>query len=170
MRTCVTRVKDNGATVSFDPNVRKELLAADETRRFFDWMIDRTDIFLPSGEEIFMFASGNDVADAAAKLIARGVGEVVVKMGERGATAFTAERTHDIAGLKVDEIDPTGAGDCFGATYVTCRLLGKSLEDSLLYANAAGGRQVTWRGPMEGTSSFAELDALLANASRQETR
>ena len=163
MRDCVDRAKHGRATISFDPNVRKELLAAESTRNFFDWVLTQTDIFLPSGDEIFMFVSADDVAGAAAKLIAAGVKEVVVKKGERGASVFTAEGSHDIAGLKVDEVDPTGAGDCFGATYVTCRLLGKSLEDSLRYANAAGALQVAVRGPMEGTSSFAELDAFLAD-------
>jgi len=44
--------------------------------------------------------------------------------------------------LSSDELDPTGAGDCFGATFVTCRLQGRSVEESLRYANAewcAGG-------------------------------
>jgi len=34
------------------------------------------------------------------------------------------------------------------------------VDESLDYANASGARAVTIRGPMEGTSSFAELDAL----------
>ncbi len=63
--------------------------------------------------------------------------------------------------MPVEEVDPTGAGDCFGATYVTCRKLGKAPAEALRYAVASGARAVTRKGPMEGTSSFAELDALL---------
>jgi sugar/nucleoside kinase (ribokinase family) len=37
-----------------------------------------------------------------------------------------------------------------------------SIERSLTYANAAGARAVTIKGPMEGTSSFADLDAFIA--------
>jgi D-tagatose-1,6-bisphosphate aldolase subunit GatZ/KbaZ len=36
----------------------------------------------------------------------------------------------------VEELDPTGAGDCFGATFVTCRLQGRSVGESLDYANS----------------------------------
>jgi hypothetical protein len=39
------------------------------------------------------------------------------------------------------------------------------VEESLDYANAAGARAVTVRGPMEGTSSFAELQTLRARGS-----
>jgi hypothetical protein len=36
-----------------------------------------------------------------------------------------------------------------------------SIEQSLAYANAAGARAVTVKGPMEGASSFADLDAFM---------
>jgi sugar/nucleoside kinase (ribokinase family) len=62
----------------------------------------------------------------------------------------------------VDEIDPTGAGDCFGATFVVCRLRGMPVETSLRYANASGAHKVQYRGPMEGVASLAALDAWMS--------
>ena len=62
----------------------------------------------------------------------------------------------------VDEIDPTGAGDCFGGAYVTARRLGLPVTQALTYGNAAGARNVTMRGPMEGAGTRAELDAFVA--------
>ncbi|MGP8223371.1 MAG: D-tagatose-bisphosphate aldolase, class II, non-catalytic subunit, partial [Acidimicrobiales bacterium] len=82
-----------------------------------------------------------------------------------GATYYDADGSRNAApGYRVEELDPTGAGDCFGATFITCRLQGRSVEESLDYANASGARAVTIRGPMEGTSSFAQLDALRSGA------
>ena len=69
-----------------------------------------------------------------------------------------------MASVSVAEIDPTGAGDVFGATFIVCRRKGKQVADALRYATAAGARNVTLRGPMEGTSTFAELDQFLASA------
>jgi sugar/nucleoside kinase (ribokinase family) len=66
------------------------------------------------------------------------------------------------AAFSVVELDPTGAGDCFGATYTVCRDKGMSIEQSLAFANAAGARAVTVKGPMEGASTFADLDAFIA--------
>ena len=63
-------------------------------------------------------------------------------------------------GYRAEEVDPTGAGDCFDATFVTCRLQGRSVPESLAYANASGARAVAIKGPMEGTSTFAELDVV----------
>ena len=88
----------------------------------------------------------------------------MVKNGAEGATYHDANGSLSAPGYPVDELDPTGAGDCFGATFITCRLQGRSVEESLDYANASGARAVGIRGPMEGTSSFAQLDALRSGA------
>ncbi|VTR55951.1 ribokinase [Serratia fonticola] len=47
-------------------------------------------------------------------------------------------------------VDPTGAGDCFGATFVSLFLSGFSAEKALQYANASGALAVSHKGPMEG--------------------
>lgn len=164
MQEAVTQVKAAGGTISFDPNVRKELLSDPDIMQFFNWVLERTDIFMPSGDEVFMFVEADNTAEAATRLIERGVPLIVVKNGDKGATAFEAGNQVHAPALVTEEIDPTGAGDCFGATFVTCRLLGKDLATSLRYANAAGSRQITVRGPMEGTSTFVELDAWLSKS------
>ena len=68
----------------------------------------------------------------------------------------------DCPAFKVVEIDPTGAGDCFGGAYVACRRLGMPALKALDYANAAGARNVTMQGPMEGAGSRRQLDEFIA--------
>ncbi|NTE54659.1 sugar kinase [Agrobacterium tumefaciens] len=159
----IRHVRARGGSVSFDPNIRKELAQGDEGRRLIDDLLAVTDLLLPSGEEL-QAASGLDDEEAAIeKLLASGVGEIVLKRGAKGASHFS--RAHgriDAPGLKVEEIDPTGAGDCFGATYLTCRRLGMPPAKALAYANASGAHNVIRRGPMEGAASLAELDAFMA--------
>ncbi len=58
------------------------------------------------------------------KLLKRGVKHVVIKRGPRGASYFSANETHHVAGFSVPVVDPTGAGDCFGATFVSLFLNG----------------------------------------------
>ena len=67
---------------------------------------------------------------------------------------------------EVVELDPTGAGDCFGGTYVGCRRLGMQIPISLKYANAAGARNVTVQGPMEGVGTLLDLDIFISKNSR----
>ena len=159
----VTVIKGRGGSISFDPNVRKELLGDTETRTRFARMVDVADLILPSGEELFVAAGGEDEGEAIRALFGRNAGEVVLKRGADGSTVFTREGQRiDCPGFIVEEIDPTGAGDCFGGAYVACRRLGMSIEQALIYANAAGARNVTVRGPMEGAGTLAELDAFIA--------
>jgi sugar/nucleoside kinase (ribokinase family) len=160
--TAVARVKARGGTISFDPNIRKEMLGNESLGDALRRILAVTDIFMPSGDEILLFAPADDPAQAAQRLIAGGLAEVVLKRGAVGAQVFTAAGCVDGAPFSVNEIDPTGAGDCFGATFVVCRRLGMAADRALAYANAAGARTVTVKGPMEGASTFAELDIFIA--------
>ncbi|MBB4008308.1 tagatose kinase [Allorhizobium taibaishanense] len=158
----VADVKSRGGSVSFDPNVRKELIAEHgQAREQMREILAVTDLLLPSGEELEV-ASGIKGEEASiGALLSLGISEIVLKRGALGSSYFAKDGRLDSPAFAVKEVDPTGAGDCFGATYLTCRRLGKSPEDALRYANAAGARTVTRQGPMEGASSFAELDAFI---------
>jgi len=153
-------VKTNGGSVSFDPNIRKEVVRDPEVRAALQAVLASCDTFLPSGEELTLLTKATTPEAAVAEILGMGVGAIVVKNGAKGATYHDVNGSRNAPGYPVEEVDPTGAGDCFGATFITCRLQGRSVEESLDYANASGARAVTIRGPMEGTSSFAQLDAL----------
>ncbi len=160
----ISIVKANGGTISFDPNVRKEMLRMPAMRDALITILDKTDIFLPSGEEVTLLIGAANEEAAIPELLKRGIKEIVVKHGASGATFYDATNHIDLPAIPVEEIDPTGAGDCFGATYVTCRNMGKTPSEALKYAIACGARVVQKKGPMEGTSTFAELDELIRHS------
>jgi hypothetical protein len=164
----IVRVKARGRTISFDPNVRKEMVGDAALGDILHRILAVTDLFMPSGDEILLFAPSDSPEHAAQRLIAGGVGEVILKRGAAGAQVFTVDGRVDGEPFSVEEVDPTGAGDCFGATYVVCRRLGMAADRALTYATAAGARTVTVRGPMEGASTFAELDTFIAERRRLE--
>ena len=157
----VVQVRQAGGTVSFDPNVRREMLGLPGMRAGLEAMLRQCDLFMPSGTELDLLTDADGEQAAIDEILSSGVSAIVVKRGAAGASYHDASETVHMPALQVREVDPTGAGDCFGATFVTCRLQGRSVRDSLRYANASGARAVGFRGPMEGTSSFAQLDALL---------
>jgi sugar/nucleoside kinase (ribokinase family) len=95
-------------------------------------------------------------------MISQVVKEIALKRGAAGAEVFTRQGTVSAEAFKVVEVDPTGVEDRFGATYTVCRDKGMSIEQPLTYANAAGARAVTMKGPTEGASSFGNLDAFIA--------
>jgi sugar/nucleoside kinase (ribokinase family) len=158
----IRKVRVRGGTVSFDPNVRREMLDLPGLREALDFVITQTDLFMPSGPELFLFSTAKTEAAAARELIGRGIQAVVVKRGAEGARYFDAAGETSVAGHPTEEIDPTGAGDCFGATFVSCWLRGMPPPQALAYANAAGALAVRRKGPMEGASTVAEVVALIA--------
>ena len=160
----VATIKANGGLVSFDPNVRKEMMNDAALTSALHRILAATDLFLPSGDEILLFSQASDEQEAARRLVANGVKEIALKRGAGGALVTDAAGTLGARAFEVVEVDPTGAGDCFGATYVVCRDRGMPIEKALAYANAAGARAVTVRGPMEGASTFADLDSFIARA------
>lgn len=162
MRKAVDLVKRNGGTVSFDPNVRKEILRSDEMREALGYFLRQADIFLPSGHELTLLVNAQDDETAIAELMNLGIQQIVIKRGAQGATYVDREQRLDVAPLPVTEVDPTGAGDCFGGAFVACRALGMDALTALRHANAAGALAVTQRGPMEGASTLAQLQAALA--------
>jgi sugar/nucleoside kinase (ribokinase family) len=155
-------VKAKGGTVSFDPNARPELLGLPGLREAFESIFARCDLFLPSGNELYLFTIAKDEAGAIAEILARGVRAIVIKNGNEGARYHDKVASVTQPAFRVTEVDPTGAGDCFGAIFVSCWLRGMPPAEALRYASAAGARAVERQGPMEGASTRSELDGFIA--------
>lgn len=162
MKHAIELVKANGGSISFDPNIRKEVVRDPQVRAALAAMLTSCDMFLPSGEELTLLTQADTPEAAISEILGLGVSAIVVKNGAEGSTYHDTGGSRHAPGYMVREVDPTGAGDCFDATFITCRLQGHSVEESLDYANAAGALVVGIKGPMEGTSTFAQLDALRA--------
>ncbi|WP_435532452.1 sugar kinase [Rhizobium aquaticum] len=154
-------VKKRGGTVSFDPNMRKEILNANGIKEAMASVLAVTDLYLPSDEELFLLGDSSDIDAAVTQLLSGGISAVVHKRGVKGATYYDSNRSHTVSAYPVVEVDPTGAGDCFGATFATMWLRGTDPETALRLAAAAGALAVTRRGPMEGASDMSALTDLI---------
>lgn len=161
-------IKGRGGSMSLDPNLRKELLARGQTEEHLKQLVAMSDLVLPSSDELAVTTGIAAEGMAVRSLLERGIGEVVVKRGKQGSTWFGPNDARiECPAFAVKEVDPTGAGDCFGGAYVACRRLGMDPARALEYGNAAGARNVTRRGPMEGAATRAELDAFIAAARKR---
>jgi hypothetical protein len=155
-------IKSRGGTISFDPNLRPEMLRLPGLREACETLFRRCDLFLPSGVELFLFTEAKEEKLAADEILAKGIKAIVHKRGAEGASYADATNRLSQPGFEVEELDPTGAGDCFGATFVSCWLRNMPPARCLAYAAASGALAVTRQGPIEGAASQAELDAFLA--------
>jgi sugar/nucleoside kinase (ribokinase family) len=89
---------------------------------------------------------------------------IVLKQGPKGCRIFTKDADFEVPGFKVNEVDPTGAGDSFCAGFSVALLEGLSLPEAGRFANAVGALAVTKQGPMEGAPTRPEVEELLARA------
>jgi tagatose kinase len=154
-------VKSRGGVISFDPNIRPEILSNGDMRQGLRSVLEQTDVYLPSSAEVTLVVDAQTEGEAIESLLSLGIREIVVKRGKAGCTYYDRSSRLDVPAFTVEEVDPTGAGDCFCATYAACREQGKAIDQALRYACASGALAVTRMGPMEGTASFAALDALV---------
>ena len=162
VRRGVELAKAAGARVSFDPNVRKELLALPGVEETIAAVLAVSDLVLPSEADLAHLFPGRSEDEAAQALLDAGRAMVLLKHGAAGCVYYGAEGRIEVPAFPVEEVDPTGAGDCFGGTFVACLTLGVPVPRALHLANAAGALAVGKKGPMEGNSTVAEIEAFLA--------
>ena len=55
MRKAIGIIKNKGGTISFDPNLRKEIFSIQEMEQSFGYIMEYTDIFLLSEKEVRYF-------------------------------------------------------------------------------------------------------------------
>lgn len=162
LRKSIIIAKQKNIQISFDPNIRQELMENRAMKQFVLFALDNCDIFLPGQEEL-RFITGNDDEESAVRAILdEKAACVVVKRGSKGCRVYEKDRYYDLAAHEVKEVDPTGAGDCFAGAFVSLLNQGWSIEEAAKYANAAGALSVTKRGPMEGTVSLEEIACFVA--------
>lgn len=96
---------------------------------------------------------GPDPFAVAAAALAAGAGLLCVTLGRRGAAYFTGSpvRTARVSSGEtgagaVDDGDPTGCGDVFGATAAAALVQGTPVEEALRLAARRAARNVSFRG------------------------
>jgi len=165
----MTRMRDAGRSVSFDPNLRPSLWASTqqmvtETNRLAalaHWV-------LPGLSEGQLLTGFEDPADIAAFYLDQGVEAVAIKLGPHGAYYRTHQDQGFVAGVPVQAVvDTVGAGDGFAVGMISALLENHSFAEAVKRANWVGSRAVQSRGDMEGLPTRAEMSAELkaANAS-----
>ena len=153
---------EHDALISFDPNLRPELLPPSQAKKVFAPFIQAADILIPTEEELLLLSDESTIEQAVNSLLMQKAERIIViTKGEQGCTVFTAEGSVDVAGFEVEEVDPTGAGDCFDAGFIAGILNGQSPEEAARLANACGAFAVSRKGPMAGAHALDTIEAFL---------
>ncbi|MFX1375953.1 MAG: carbohydrate kinase family protein [Promethearchaeota archaeon] len=150
----IAKNKNPDVIISFDPNFRPEMLDLEIILHNSRSMLENTTILLPSGQEVEMLTRIKNKIEACRKLLEINPKLVVLKQGKRGSMVFSKENENGIhiPGYRVEELDPTGAGDSFGGAFIVAYLNQWDLIEATKFANAVGALKVQSFGPMPNTT------------------
>jgi len=162
----VRLAKKHDVGVSFDPNIRPELLKG-RIMDYYREIIDGADILLTGKTELaFLF---DDAGNAVKRLLEQKDRIIVIKNGGENTYVHTRREAFKVAPFPAVTVDATGAGDSFDGTFLALLCQGADLRTAAIYGNAAGAKAVTKRGPMEGNTGKRELEQFVKENPRITT-
>lgn len=102
-------------------------------------LLEGVEVVLMNERELFTLTGESSISDAVSGLRARGIDQVVVKVGEMGSIVVTPERSELVEAFAIDGVlDTTGAGDVYTAAFVAAVVEGHDLLQAAWLANVAG--------------------------------
>lgn len=157
-----------GSKISFDPNIRPQILDTEKAAAAFQPFLAAADVILPTVQEALALTGESETGAAAQRLLDhRPERIVVIKDGAAGCTLYTQTGKQTIPGYRVEEIDPTGAGDCFDAGFLIRWLEGTGPLEAARFGNACGALAVMAMGPMAGARARREVEAFMTARQKQ---
>jgi len=108
-------------------------------------------------------ASIDDARRAADSLVKKGVGSVIITLGEKGALLHTADRSDYVPVVSAGPVvETTGAGDAFNGGLAAALAKGVEPLQAVRFACAVAGISVTRPGTAPSMPTLQEVEALLA--------
>ena len=148
-------MKENGVRISFDPNVRLEMMRDPVVLEILKEVFDNASILMPGVSELKMLAGEEDLEKAIAKVFENDNLELLVlKNGSKGSQIYSRDGLVVEQGIyRVVQEDATGAGDSYDAAFICGLAEGKSIAEAAKMGAAAGALNAAAFGPMEGKIS-----------------
>ena len=153
---------ERGTKISFDPNIRPELLKDPACFGMIEEIWKHTSVFMPGVSELLTVTGEVTVEDAIRKCFELPDMEIVaLKNGSKGCVIYTREKAFSLGVYPVKALDATGAGDSFDGAFLCGLLEGRSLLETAKMASAAAALNTVAFGPMEGNITPETVKAMM---------
>lgn len=154
---------EKGVRISFDPNIRPELMKDENVYQMVQEVMDNCSVFLPGISELLMISNKETAGEAVEACFKNPKLEVIaLKNGSKGSAIYTRGESVSLGVYPVDVKDSTGAGDCFDGAFLCGLLEGKDIREAAEMATAAAALNTAVLGPMEGNISKATIAKMIS--------
>lgn len=127
-----------------------------------DSVLHLIDVLTPNEKEARVLAAREPETEVAPdvvarELLSRGVKQVVMTLGEKGAFLFSPSVQKQFPAINVHSVDTTGAGDSFNAGLAVALANGENIESAIRFAIITGAMAVTKEGVIPSLPRSGEV-------------
>ena len=151
--------RTQGGKIIFDNNYRPTQWSDRAiTHAVFDKMYALTDIALPSVEDELLVTGLSSEEDVVKRLTDFGIGEIVLKMGEKSCLVLNESVSEYVDTEEVSVVDTTSAGDSFNAGYIAARLRGQSAVASCTVGHRLASTVIQHKGAIIPATAMPNIE------------
>ncbi|QAS52184.1 sugar kinase [Halobacillus litoralis] len=172
IKEAMEEAREQGLTISFDPNLRRKLWDEQTARKILLELIPLCDVFLPGLEEAEFLLGEKTTVGYGEEFLRMGPSVVAMKLGEQGSIGFVGSHVFEQPAYHVDQVvDTVGAGDAYAAGFLDEWLeedkplndeaLITSIPRALKQANVTGALATQFPGDWEGAPTKDEVRQLM---------
>ena len=164
----LNRAKQNGAIISFDPNVRINLWKdPNQITPAIVEVLPFVDVLKLSEEELHWLTGLKNAEAIQVIKSTYNIPLIVVTLGSQGAMYVYNEQVKEVAGIDVKVVDTTGAGDCFVGALLAAileegvpihELAEQAIELAVTKANVVAALSTTKKGAIPSIPSIEQIN------------
>jgi len=127
-----------------------------------DSLFSSVDFFTPNEIELAELSCQScdtikDIEKAAKKIIDKGVKNIIVTMGDKGALFVNRETVNHFPVTAVEAVDTTGAGDAFNGALACALNMNKEIAEAIDFAHSVASVSVTRMGAQSSMPGLREI-------------
>ena len=125
-----------------------------------DDLLSKTYLLTPNEKECRLLCgetASDDVRTNAETLLAKGVKNVIVTLGEKGSILCNASGHTEVPAVKVNAVDTGAAGDTYNGALVGALSEGKTMTEAMAFATKASAIAVTRFGAQPSVPYRSEI-------------
>jgi sugar/nucleoside kinase (ribokinase family) len=129
-------------------------------------LLPKVDFFIPNDAECLQYSGKDDIESAGQRLSQhiRAGGAVIVKNGEHGVHCYMkGKKNFSVPALRAEDfdykvVDTLGAGDTWGAGFVSALARGRSLEHACRMGNAVAAHSIQRHGATTAIRGYEPIE------------